>query len=171
MLVLSNLFTTYKIKKWRFSYMAFGWDFMQGFFRAYIFEEAVRFNDRQKPGTDSMQRFPSFHGMMDIQVGFKLGSSVQHKAIVVCLVVEVNPLQIKTPTVNPEYFVRTKCPYVGDLRPFVRMKFLYSFWPLRILWLAFSLFCTAFNSVANLYMSFSQCQGQICASNGIISPW
>ena len=49
--------------------------------------------------------FPSFHGIMDIQVGFKLGSSVQHKTIVVCLVVEVNPLQIKAPTVNPEYFV------------------------------------------------------------------
>ena len=29
-------------------------------------------------------------------------------------------------TVNPEYFVRTKFSYVGDLRPFVRMKFSYS---------------------------------------------
>ena len=39
-------------------------------------------------------------------------------------------------TVNPEYFVCTKFSYVGNLRPFVRMKFSYSHWPLRIFWLA-----------------------------------
>ena len=41
-------------------------------------------------------------------------------------------------TVNPEYFVRTKFSYVRDLRPFVRMIFSHSWWPLRILWLALS---------------------------------
>ena len=41
-------------------------------------------------------------------------------------------------TVNPEYFVRTKFLYVRDFRPFVRMKFSCSCWPLRILWLAWA---------------------------------
>ena len=39
-------------------------------------------------------------------------------------------------TVNPEYFVRTKLSHAGDLRLFVRMKFLYGRWPRMILWLA-----------------------------------
>ena len=37
------------------------------------------------------------------------------------------------PTVNPEYFVHTKFSYADDLRPFVRMKFSYCRWPLRIM--------------------------------------
>ena len=50
-------------------------------------------------------------------------------------------------TVNPEYFACTEFSYAGDLPPFVRMKFLYSRWPLRILWLALNFwhafyFCT-----------------------------
>ena len=48
------------------------------------------------------------------------------------------PCTLDQGTVNPEYFVRTKFSYVGDLRPFVRMKFSYSRWRLRILWLALS---------------------------------
>ena len=51
---------------------------------------------------------------------------------------ESSPLVPAPATVNPEYFVRTKFSYAGDLRPFVRMKFSYSCWPLRILWLALS---------------------------------
>ena len=51
---------------------------------------------------------------------------------------ESSPLAPAPATVNPEYFVCTKFLYAGDLWPFVRMKFLYSRWPLRILWLALS---------------------------------
>ena len=40
-------------------------------------------------------------------------------------------------TVNPEYFVRTKFSYAGNLRPFPTHEIsVHSCWPLRILWLA-----------------------------------
>ena len=47
-------------------------------------------------------------------------------------------------TVNPEFFVCTKFSNPSDPRPFVRMKFSYSRWPLRILWLALNFFSMHF---------------------------
>ena len=58
----------------------------------------------------------------------------------------------QTDTVNPEYFVRTTFSYVGDLRPFVRMEFPYSRWPLRTLWLAMNcLYAFYFRTEAAAY--------------------
>ena len=55
-------------------------------------------------------------------------------------------------TVNPEYFVCTKFLYVGNLRPFVLMRFSYSRWPLRILWLALYLsYALYFRAEATTY--------------------
>ena len=47
-------------------------------------------------------------------------------------------------SVNPEHFVHSKFSYAGDLRPFVRMKFSYSCWPLRILWLILNFWYTLY---------------------------